>query len=254
MTVKYEKKGRIAIITINRPEAMNALDNQTYSKLKEALADFRNNPELWVGIITGAGDKAFSAGADLSTDWSNGDSRDTNTDVDSWKLDDKMYKPLIAAVNGYCLGWGLEVALICDIRIAAEHASFGLPEVTRGLVAWGGGAALLPKILTRCHASEILLTGKRISSQEAYRMGLVNKVVPIEQLMPTAIEWAETICLAAPLAVRATKEIIIRGSDMTAQESLELSAELAEKVQSTEDYKEGTRAFIERRKPEFKGR
>ena len=160
----------------------------------------------------------------------------------------------IAAVNGVAYGGGCELALACDIRIAAENARFAQLEMTVGAMPGGGAAQRLPRLIPRCKAAEMLLMGRIIDAQEAYRIGLVNAVVPLEQLMPTALKWAEEICQLAPLAVRATKEAMLRGSDMTLENGLLLDKLLFEKISSTEDFEEGIRAFKEKRKPVFKGR
>ena len=166
----------------------------------------------------------------------------------------ELWKPLIAAINGLALGGGLEIALACDIRIASEKARLGVPEVTLGLIPGWGGTQRLPRMVPRCKAAEMLLTGKAIDAQEAYRIGLVNTVVPSEAVMPTAREWAETICQAGPLAVRAAKEAIIRGSSLTLEEGLRLESDLEAYLMSTEDFAEGTQAYVEKRKPDFKAR
>jgi len=255
MAVEYKKEGKIAVITFNRPEAMNAINSQTHQELSQALGDFLDNPELWVAILTGAGDKAFSAGMDLkSTSFATRDSQTRTTDrnVLTWKRN--IWKPLIAAINGYCLGAGLEIAMLCDLRIAAEHARFGMPEVLRGLIPASGGIQRLVRLVVRGHAAEMILTGKYIDTQEAYRMGLVNQVVPLDKLLPTAMEWAETICQAAPLAVRAAKEAMLRGIDVPFADGLALERKLADYTHTTEDFVEGRKAFIEKRKPDYKGR
>ncbi|MBT9147927.1 MAG: Short-chain-enoyl-CoA hydratase [Syntrophomonadaceae bacterium] len=214
------------------------------------MVDFRDDPDLWVGIITGAGEKAFSAGADIKemrpgqvTEWP----------TLPWR-GFELWKPLIAAINGFALGGGLEIALGCDIRIAAEHARLGLPEVNLGLIPGWGGTQRLPRVIPWAYAAEILFTGKRIDAQEAYRIGLVNKVVPPEQLMSTARELAEEICRAGPLGVRAAKEAMIRGCSMSLEEGLQLEKSLSSPLRSTEDFKEGTRAFVEKRKPVFEAK
>jgi enoyl-CoA hydratase/carnithine racemase len=165
-----------------------------------------------------------------------------------------LWKPLIAAINGMALGGGLEIALACDIRIAAENARLGAPEVTLGIIPGWGATQKLPRVIPWAKAAEILLMGRPIDAQEAYRIGLVNKVVPLEKLMPTAKEWAETICQAAPLAVRAAKEAMIRGYSMTLEEGLRLENALIAYTFGTEDFIEGTRAFVEKRKPVYKAK
>ena len=257
MAIDYQKEGKIAIFTINRPEALNSMNVPAARELHEAMVDFRDDPELWVGIITGAGDRAFCAGADI---------KDMlpflkeNLQNRPWAMPDTpmrgldLWKPLIAAVNGMALGGGLEIALACDIRIASEKARFGVPEVTLGLIPGWGATQRLPRMIPRCKAAELLLTGKPIDAQEAYRIGLVNIVVPPEAVMTTAREWAEIICQAGPLAVRAAKEAMIRGSSLTLEDGLRLENALEAYLMSTEDYTEGTTAFVEKRKPDFKAK
>lgn len=256
MAVDYEKEGRIAIFTLNRPEAMNSLSMQVTQELRDAMIDFRDDPELWVGIVTGAGDRAFCAGADI---------KDTLPFMQEHRQDQwtfpasiwrglELWKPLIAAVNGIALGGGLELVLACDIRVASEKARFGTPEVTLGLIPGFGGTQRLPRMLPWCKAAELALMGKIIGAEEAYRIGLVNAVVPPEQVMPTAKEWAETICQAAPLAVRAAKEAMARGSSMTLEEGLRLENSFVAYLMGTEDFTEGTTAFVEKRKPTYKGK
>lgn len=251
MAVDYEKEGRIAIFTINRPEAMNALNSQVRQELNQALIDFRDDPDLWVGIITGAGEKAFSAGADIK-EFRPGPIQ-TEGAV-AWVRPDQIWKPIIAALNGFALGGGLELAMECDLRIAAEHARLGQPEVNIGFMPGAGGTQRLPRFVGRAMAAEILLTGRHIDAQEAYRIGLVNRVVPLDQLMPTARELAETICQRGPMGVRATKEAMIRGYDLTLEQGLRLERDLANRVRTTEDFMEGARAFAEKRKPVYKAR
>jgi enoyl-CoA hydratase/carnithine racemase len=250
MLVDYTKEGRIAIFTINRPEVRNALNSQVCRELSRALNNFRDDPELWVGIITGAGDRAFCAGADIN-ELLAGLGKEPSEDL-AWVNADQMYKPLIAAIHGYCLGGGLEVALVCDIRIAADNARLGIPEVTIGFMPGAGGTQRLTRFVPRAKAAEMLFMGQQIDAQEAYRIGLVNKVVPREQLMPTARQWAEAICQVGPLAVRSAKEAMLRGYSMTIEEGLRLERDLANRLRITDDFIEGTAAFLEKRKPTWK--
>jgi enoyl-CoA hydratase/carnithine racemase len=256
MAVNYEKSGRIAIFTINRPEAMNALNMETMRELQKVMTEFRDDPELWVGIVTGAGEKAFCGGADIkdTLPFMREHGRDPWAMPPSIMRGLEMWKPLVAAINGMALGGGLELALACDIRIAADNARLGTPEVTLGLIPGWGGTQRLPRAIPWCKAAELLLTGKLIDAEEAYRIGLVNKVVPQVEVMATAREWAEAICKAAPLAVRAAKEAMLRGSAMTLEEGLRLENSLVASVMSTEDFAEGTRAFVEKRKPGYKAK
>ena len=257
MAIDYQKEGKIAIFTINRPEALNSINVQAARELREAMVDFRDDPELWVGIITGAGDRTFCAGADI---------KDMlpflkeNLQNRPWAMPDtpmrglEIWKPLIAAINGVALGGGLELALACDLRIASEKARFGTPEITLGLIPGWGGTQRLPRMIPSCKAAELLLMGKPIDAQEAYRIGLVNIVVPPESVMPTARKWAETICQAGPLAVRAAKEAMVRGSSLSLEDGLRLENALEAYVMNTEDFTEGITAFGEKRKPDFKGK
>ena len=256
MTIDYTKEDRIAIFTINRPEALNAMNMEAVRELHEAIVDFRDNPDLWVGIITGAGEKAFSAGADIKDTLPfMKEHRDKPWVAPTTPMRGlELWKPLIAAINGLALGGGLEIALACDIRIASENARLGTPEVILGLIPGWGGTQRLPRMLPWCKAAEILLMGKPVNAEEAYRIGLVNKVVPLEQLMPTAREWAEIICQAGPLAVRAAKEAMIRGCGMTLEEGLRLENSLDAYLMGTEDFTEGTTAFVEKRKPVYKAK
>lgn len=261
MPIDYQKEGKIAIFTINRPEVLNALSPQALAEWTDALIDFRDNPDLWVGIITGAGDKAFCTGLDLrggagpppgAAPGGAPPSRPTAPQA-TLVRGLEIWKPLIAAVNGYAFGGGFEIALACDIRIAADNARFGLTEVTLGLIPGWGGSQRLPRMIPVGKAAELLLMGKRIDAQEAYNLNLVSKVVPLKDLMTTAKEWATQICECAPLAVRAAKEAMFRGLDMTLADGLKLESELGRKVTSSKDFAEGRKAFMEKRKPAYKG-
>jgi enoyl-CoA hydratase/carnithine racemase len=256
VAVNYEKEGSIAIFTLNRPEAMNSINMQIVQEFHDAIIDFRDDPKLQVGIVTGAGDRAFCAGADIkdTLPFMQEHSHDQWTFPPSIWRGLELWKPLIAAVNGVALGGGLEMVLSCDIRIASEKARFGTPEVTLGLIPGFGGTQRLVRMLPWCKAAELLLTGKMIDAQEAYRIGLVNTIVPPEQVMSTAKEWAETISQAAPLAVRAAKEAMTRGSDATLEEGLRLENTLLAYTMSTEDFDEGITAFVEKRKPDYQGK
>ena len=251
--VIYQKKGHIAIITLNRPEALNALNADIHRELHEAMVDFRDNDDLWVAILTGTGDRAFSAGADIKGFQPGTGEAPRKSDEPPVRAD-TIWKPVIAAIHGYCLGGGLELALTCDIRIAADNAQLGQPEVNIGFMAGGGGTQRLPRFIPRAVAAEILLTGNRINAEEALRWGLVSRVVPRDRLMPTAMEIAETICQRGPLGIRATKEALIRGYDMTLPDGLYLEAEKVAFVRTTDDFMEGARAFAQKRTPDYKGK
>jgi E-phenylitaconyl-CoA hydratase len=258
MAIRYDKDGKIATITIDRPEAMNAMDRETSRDLADAFRDFDQDEHLLVAILTGAGERAFSAGADLKKMYGraeDGNIRELWDDERQWRLGQclQVWKPVIAAINGYCLAGGLELAMGCDIRIASETASFGCPEVRWGILH-GYGALRLPKTIPLSAAMELLLTGERISAQEAYRLGIVSRVVSPSELMPTARQLAEKICANGPLAIRVTKELAWRGLEMSMEEALRLYSALGALVRSSEDAREGPRAFTEKRQPQFKGR
>jgi len=253
MPVLYEESDKIATITIDRPQALNSFDPQTVKEFSEALISFRDSPDAWVGIITGSGKKAFSAGADLKALIPvMGEKTFVMPPMIMRGLE--IWKPLIAAINGMALGGGLEIAMACDIRIAAENATFGQPEVRWGLMPGWGGTQRLPRFIPRAKAAELLLMGNTIDANEAYRIGLVNKVVPFDELMPTAREWAAKICENGPLAVRAAKEAMIRGLNMSLEDGLYLEKYLFDYLTGTEDFKEGVSAFAEKRKPQYKAK
>jgi len=252
-TMRYEKQGRIAIVTINRPEAMNSFTGEMLAAMDAIFAEFNADPDLWVAILTGAGDKSFCAGMDMKEAIPEiaGGNEMGYEDHTKRPFSD-VFKPIIGAVNGYCIAGGLEFLQGTDMRIAAEHAKFGLGEVRWGIIPTGGSHVRLPRQIPWAVAMQLLLTGQPIDAKRAYEVGLVNEVVPLDKLMPTAIELAETICKNGPLAVRTAKEIAVRGMALEAPFVLEKA--LGEKVLSSEDAQEGPRAFIEKRPPKFTGR
>ena len=253
----YEKKGRIAYVTLNRPERRNAIDPATSRELYEAFHDFKDDDQVWIAIVTGAGDVAFSAGADLialSEARAQGGRPDPGVPFAGITRGFECWKPMIAAINGYCLAGGLELALCCDIRIAAEHATFGLPEPKRAIIPGAGGTQRLPRAIPLAYAMELLLSGERFDAQWALRAGLVSRVVPKEQLIPTCEEVAEKILECGPLAVRAVKRAALQGLEMPLVQGLELEARLSAEVFRTEDAREGPLAFAQKRRPEYKGR
>lgn len=254
MSIDYKKSNKIAIITINRPEAYNAINVQTWKELNEALVSLRDDPELWVGIITGSGEKAFCAGADVSETLPYMKENHHLYWPAAPRYGLNLWKPLIAAVNGVALGGGMEIALACDIRIASEKARFGTPEVTLGVMPGWGATQRLPRVIPWAKAAELLLMGKQIDSQEAYRIGLINKVVPPDKVMTEAIEWAEALCKVGPLAARAAKEAMIRGYSMPLEDGLQLEGSFFDYLLNTDDYKEGASAFLEKRKANFKAK
>jgi enoyl-CoA hydratase/carnithine racemase len=256
--ILYDTKGSIARITINRPEAMNAFDLETARLMAERLKEFDGDPALRVAVITGAGDKAFCAGADLKK--MHGGSHDGGIN-ELWDFERQnrlgqrlqTVKPVIAAINGYCLAGGLELALGSDIRIASTNASFGCPEV-RWSILHGFGAMRLPQTVGMSVAMEMLLTGERIDARRAYEVGLVSRLVEPAALMRTAEEMAQKIAENGPLAIRVTKELAWRGLHEHPEDMLRFYAAVTALIHETEDAKEGPRAFSEKRVPKFKNR
>jgi enoyl-CoA hydratase/carnithine racemase len=265
--VLYDLDEHVATITLNRPEAHNAFSRDLLREMRDAFHRFRTEEEARVAIVTGAGGRAFSAGMDLkelserrsrpsdqSAPRPSGVSRFLANDPTDLFAGPNMWKPLIAAIDGYCLAGGLELALSCDIRIATPSSVFGLTEVTRGIIAGGGGTQRLPRMVPLAAAMEILLTGRHVSSDEALGWGLVNRVVPADKLMDTAREVARAIASNAPLAVRATKEAALRGLDVPFEDGMRIEAFLSNVIARTEDAREGPLAFAQKRKPDYKGR
>jgi len=256
MALLYDKKGGIAYITLNRPEAFNSIDPETWQELGQALTDFRDDPKLLCAIITGAGRRAFCTGADIRKMLPH--IKEHGADQKLWTgtimRGLEIWKPIIAAINGLALGGGLELALACDLKVASENASFGQPEIKLGLIPGWGGTQRLPRAIPVARAAEMLLTGEPIDAQEAYRLGLINKVVPLPELIPTAEKYAQKLCNLGPLALKAAKETMIKGLDMDLDDGLKLEQKRFEFLLTTEDFAEGIKAFAERRKPEFKGR
>ena len=263
MTIRFDIDGRIAVLTIDRPEVHNALDFETSDALVAAWERFRDEDDLWVAILTGAGERSFCAGADLrgvADFYKNLSSAqrlrrsELVPGLGGITKNLAIDKPIIAAINGHCLAGGLEIALACDLRIASENASFGLPEVTRGIIPGAGGTQRLPRLVGPERALDLIMTGRRIDAQEAERIGLVSRVVAIEELQEQAMQTARLIAANGPLAVRAAKAAVWRGLDMPLEEGLRVEQLLAEPVRQSEDAREGPRAFLEKREPEFKGR
>lgn len=256
MAVDYKKEGRVAIITLNRPEALNSFDPDQVEQLNRCLYDFNSDSELWVGIVTAAGERAFSVGADIKTTLPRIQESAHRGEMPNVAICEHMqiWKPIIAAINGACLGGGLEVALACDIRIAAQNATFGFPEINLGLIPGWGGTQRLPRAIPLGIAIEMLTTAKTIDAQEAYRIGLVNKVVPLAELMNEAKKMAEALLKPAPLAARAAKQAAMQGLNMSLLDGLEIEYQMEKKVTTTEDFIEGRAAFIEKRKANFKAK
>jgi enoyl-CoA hydratase len=256
-TLVYEKKGSIGILTINRPEKLNALSNVLISELSALLADIEKDDELGVLILTGAGDKAFVAGADIG-ELVERDAR-LGRKVSRERQDvffriENLPVPTIAAVNGYALGGGLELALACSIRFCSEKAQFGAPEVKLGIIPGDGGTQRLPRLIGKGRAMEMILTGDFIGAEEAFRIGLVNRVVPHENLLEKTMELAEKIASRPPLAVKYAKEAVNRSIEGGSESGYALESFLHALTCTTEDKKEGVAAFLEKRKGQFKGK
>lgn len=257
MSLLFEVSDRVATITLNRPEVMNAMDPATYAELSEAWLAVRDDPEIWAAVITGAGDRAFTSGADLKhpqsasvevwMHWQTQREQLLNRGLEVWK-------PVIAAVNGYCLAGGMTLLFATDIRIAAAHATFGISEVKRGLLPGNGGTQRAVRQLPYPIAMELLLTGDRIDAVEAHRLGLVNRVVPSDELMATAYDYARRICANGPLAVRATKELAVRSQYLHLDDGLRLEFMMAKVLAATEDAAEGRQAFADKREPVYLAR
>ncbi len=254
--LKIEVENQIALLTISQPKVLNALNETTMEELESAFGNRLKEADVGAIILTGAGEKAFVAGADIK-ELAQLNPLDARLKAlrghELLELIEGFPKPVIAAVNGYCLGGGCELALACHLRIASENAQFGLPEVKLGLIPGYGGTQRLPRLVGKGRAMEMILSGESISAQEAARIGLVNSVVPREELIPKCRELAEKILRNAPLAVRYSIEAINAGLEMPLQEATRLEASFFGLSCATEDMREGTRAFTEKRKPQFKG-
>jgi enoyl-CoA hydratase len=255
--IRYEKKGAIAYVTVDRQKVLNALNMATMEELRIAFTAAKINPEVRVVILTGAGEKAFIAGADIS-ELSKQDpvAAKEYTHKGQAVLDviENLGKPVIACLNGFALGGGCEVAMACTMRLASENAKLGQPEVKLGLIPGYGGTQRLPRLVGKGLAMQLLLTGEMITAQEAHRMGLLNEVVPQSELIPRAEAIAHKIVANAPLAVQFAMEAVNKGMEMSQAEGLYLEATLFAVCCATEDKNEGTKAFLEKRAPQFKGK
>ncbi len=254
-TLIYEKRDQIGILTINRPQKLNAISNELTAELKRFLDDVEGDEDLRVLLITGAGDKAFVAGADINElvdrDARSG-RRISRERQEIFSRIENLQVPVIAAVNGYALGGGLELALACSIRICSEQAQFGAPEVKLGIIPGDGGTQRLPRLVGPGRAMEMILTGDFIDAQEAYRVGLVNKVVPAAELMEKALELAQRLAARPPLAVRYAKDAVNRSQDNLTGYALE--SYLHALACTTQDKKEGVAAFLAKREAKFEGK
>jgi enoyl-CoA hydratase/carnithine racemase len=255
--VLYEKKDGIGYVTLNRPKVLNALSQRTWQDLRAAFEDARDDATVRGVILTGAGDKAFIAGADISeiahitaveAEQSSRYGQDVLTLIET------LGKPVIAAVNGFALGGGCETAMACTIRVASEHARFGQPEVALGIIPGGGGTQRLPRLVGKGRALQIILSGAMMTAQEAYRIGLVNEVVPATDLIPRAEAILKQIVANAPVAIRFSLEAVNRGLETSQAEGMALEASLFGLCAGTEDKNEGTQAFLQKRPAKFTGR
>ena len=252
--ITTEKRGHILIVTMNRPEVYNAVHIDMHTEMSDCWDAFAADDDLWVAVLTGAGDKAFCAGNDLKATAAQGGKRKALVETGFAGLSSRhdLDKPIIAAINGFAMGGGFETALSCDILIASENAKFALPEVKVGLFAAASGVQRLSRYIGRLAAQEMMLTGRTILADEALRLGCVNAVVPQDQLMEAAMAKAEELCAVSPSSVKATKRVLnqmMQGDGM--QASIAYSREVIADLSKTEDFKEGVQAFVEKRKPNW---
>jgi E-phenylitaconyl-CoA hydratase len=256
LAIDFHLHHHIATLTINRPERMNAMDAEHYSALSEAWIRVRDDPEVRVAIVTGAGDKSFSAGADLKSFVNQAPPLGELLLTQKNQLLNRgleLWKPVVCAINGYCLGGGMTLMLATDLRVCVEHATFALSEVKRGVFPGNGGTQRVAQQLPHAIAMELLLLGDTFDAETALRWGLVNKVVKSGELMDTALRYAERLAANAPLAVQAAKELAIRSRDVDLATGLRMEQLMFRLVQGSEDAAEGTAAFAQKRPPSFTG-
>jgi enoyl-CoA hydratase len=253
----YEKNGAIAYVTLNRPKVLNALNRRTWEDLREAFEDAREDSAIRGVILTGAGDKAFIAGADIGelSKVTAVEAEESSTFGQGvLNLIENLGKPVVAAINGFALGGGCETAMACTIRVATENAKFGQPEVKLGVLPGGGGTQRLPRLVGKGRALQLILSGEMISAQEAYRIGLVNEVVPAADLITRAEAILKQIFANAPIAVRYSLEAVNKGLETSQAEGFALEASFFGLCAATQDKQEGTQAFLQKRAPQFQGR
>ena len=256
-TLLLERDGAVAILTINRPQVLNALNSQTLDELRRAILDLKQDESVRAVIITGAGEKAFVAGADineLAVQTPTSGREHVLAGQHVFDLVENMGKPVIAAINGYALGGGCELAMACTLRVAADTAKVGQPEISLGLIPGYAGTQRLPRLVGKGRAMELILTGTPIGADDALRIGLVNRVVPAAELMASARALAQQLARSAPIAMRYIINAVNKGFEMPFAEASQYEATLFGLVASTDDMREGTAAFLQKRKPEFKGR
>jgi E-phenylitaconyl-CoA hydratase len=257
MSIDFELTDGVALITINRPDRLNAMDAEHYERLSDAWIRVRDDTAIRAAVVTGAGEKSFSVGADLKSFVAQA------PDLAAFMLSQKspllnrgleVWKPIVAAVNGYCVGGGMTLMLATDIRFAAPHATFGLSEVKRGIFPANGGTQRILQQLPYPIAMDMLLTGDLIDAETAARWGLINRIVPAPALLETAMDTARRIARNAPLAVQSAKELAVRSRDLDLPSGLRLEQAMLRLLQTSEDVQEGTKAFAEKRQPVFRGR
>ena len=259
--VLFAKENHVAWITLNRPEVLNAMHPPMAAELCEVWKRVRDDEEIWMAVLTGSGQRAFSAGSDLKWRSEQGEeirafNRASVLDAEAlgFQRGTDCWKPLLAAVNGYAVGGGFELVLGCDLVVAAEHAQFGLPEARRGLMADGSGIHRLVRRVPYSAAMGMILSGRFIDAAEAQRIGLVNEVVPPEELRTATERWVAEIMECAPLSLQASKEAALRGLELPLSEAVGKTFPMADKLYAAEDFLEGPRAFAAKRKPKWKGR
>jgi enoyl-CoA hydratase/carnithine racemase len=256
-TILYAVDAQVATITLNRPEVHNAQNDTLRRELYQVFGALATDDDVKVVVITGAGERAFSAGADIREfvePASPTQLRERRKRIDYRSMMDRCSQPIIAAINGFALGGGLELALACDIRIAAENATLGLTEINLAIIPGGGGTQRLPRLIGRGKALEMILTGARISASEALQVGIVERVVPAGDALKAATELARTIAEKAPIALRYAKEAVVKGLGMSLEDGLRLEGDLSTLLRTTEDRVEGAKAFLEKRKPRWTGK